>query len=48
VHVLSRDDGHLLGRIQVGSDPIVSPLVATTHGILVQTGNGNLVLVGAN
>lgn len=48
VHILSRTDGHLLGRIQVGGDPIVSPLVATTHGLLVQSGSGNLVLVGVN
>ena len=48
VHFLSRTDGHLLGRIQLGSDPITSPLVASSHGVLVQTGGGNLVLVGVN
>ncbi|MEO6986363.1 MAG: outer membrane protein assembly factor BamB [Paralcaligenes sp.] len=48
VHFLSRTDGHLLGRIQIGSDPIVSPLVATNRGVLVQTTSGNLVLVGVN
>jgi outer membrane protein assembly factor BamB len=48
VHILSRTDGHLLGRIQLGGDPILSPLVATPRGLLVQTGNGNLVLVGVN
>lgn len=48
VHFLSRTDGRLLGRIQLGGDPIVSPLVATERGILTQTGNGNLVLVGLN
>lgn len=48
VHFLSRTDGHLLGRIQVGGDAIISPLVATSRGVLVQTSNGNLVLVGVN
>lgn len=48
VHFLSRSDGRLLGRIQVGGDAIRSPLVATDRGILVQTGNGNLLLVGVN
>jgi len=48
VHFLSRADGHLLGRIQVGGGAIVSPLVATDRGVLVQTGGGNLVLVGVN
>jgi len=48
VHFLSRSDGKLLGRVRVGSDPIVSPLIATDKGVLVQTGNGNLALVGVN
>lgn len=48
VHFLSRTDGKLLGRVQVGGDAIISPLVATSRGVLVQTGNGNLVLVGVN
>lgn len=48
VHFLSRTDGHLLGRVQVGGGAIISPLIATTHGVLVQTGNGSLVLVGVN
>ncbi|NYT36983.1 outer membrane protein assembly factor BamB [Allopusillimonas soli] len=48
VHFLSRSDGHLLGRLDVGGDPLVSPLVATTRGVLVQNSDGDLVLVGAN
>ncbi len=48
VHFLSRTDGKLLGRVQVGGDAITSPLLATNQGVLVQTGNGNLVLVGVN
>ncbi|TAM89228.1 MAG: outer membrane protein assembly factor BamB [Candidimonas sp.] len=48
VHILSRADGHLLGRIQVGGGAILSPLLATDRGILVQTGNGDLDLVGVN
>lgn len=48
VHFLSRTDGALLARVQVGGDAITSPLLATPRGVLVQTGNGNLVLVGVN
>src|SRR5690606_34133728 len=48
VHFLSRDDGRLLGRIQLGDDPILSPLQASARGIVVQTGQGNLVLLGIN
>lgn len=48
VHFLSRTDGRLLGRVQVGGGAIVSPLVGTNRGVLVQTGNGGLLLVGVN
>jgi outer membrane protein assembly factor BamB len=48
VHFLSRVNGELLGRVQVGSGPIVSPLVATPRGVLTQTSGGNLVLIGVN
>ncbi|MCX5592622.1 outer membrane protein assembly factor BamB [Alcaligenes endophyticus] len=48
VHFLSRIDGKLEGRLSVGGGPIVSPLLGTDRGVLVQTGNGNLVLVGIN
>jgi outer membrane protein assembly factor BamB len=48
VHFLSRSDGHLLGRVQVGGGAIVSAPVASERGVLVQTGSGNLVLVGVN
>lgn len=48
VHLLSRTDGHLLGRVNVGGGAILSPLVATPRGVLVQTGGGNLLLVGVN
>lgn len=48
VHFLSRVDGAIEGRISLGGGAIVSPLVGTDRGVLVQTGNGNLVLVGIN
>lgn len=48
VHVLARTDGALLGRTQLGGGAIVSPPVATDRGVLVQTGGGNLVLIGVN
>lgn len=48
VHFLSRGDGRLLGRLGVGGGEVISPLLATPAGVLVQTGNGNLVMVGVN
>jgi len=45
VHLLSRTDGRLLGRVRTGSDAIVSPLIAASDGILVQTLGGQLLLV---
>lgn len=48
VHFLSRSTGRLQGRVNVGSGAILSPLVSTRYGVLAQSGNGNLVLVGVN
>jgi outer membrane protein assembly factor BamB len=48
VHFLSRTDGQLLARLSVGGGAIVSPLQTTSQGVLVQTGNGNLVMIGTN
>lgn len=48
VHFLSSSDGSLLARLSVGGDAIVSPVQITPAGVLVQTGNGNLVLIGTN
>lgn len=48
VHFLSPVDGQLLARILVGGGAIQAPLVATPQGILVQSGDGLLVLIGLN
>lgn len=48
VHFLSRTDGQLLARLSVGGGAIESPLQTTSQGVLVQTGNGNLVMIGTN
>jgi len=48
VHFLSRSDGRLLARLSVGGGAIVSPLQTTPQGVLVQNGNGDLVLIGTN
>lgn len=48
VHFLSSSDGSLLARLSVGGGAILSPVQATPSGVLVQTGNGNLVLIGTN
>lgn len=48
VHFLSRSDGSLMARLSVGGGAVVSPPQTTSQGVLVQTGNGNLVLIGTN
>ncbi|CAM4321444.1 outer membrane protein assembly factor BamB [Bordetella tumbae] len=48
VHFLSSSDGSLLARLSVGGGAILSPVQSTSAGVLVQTGNGNLVLLGTN
>ena len=47
IHLLAVNSGKLLGRVFVGGGAVVSPLTSTAHGILVQTGNGNLVMLDA-
>ena len=47
VHMLSTSDGTLLGRLSVGGGAIISPLTTTSRGVLVQTGNGDLVMLDA-
>lgn len=42
VHFLDRRDGRLLGRLNIGGGRVLSPLLATEHGIVVQAGNGSL------
>lgn len=46
IHFLSRTNGALMARLQLGSDPILSSPVATPRGVLVQTSEGKLILVG--
>jgi outer membrane protein assembly factor BamB len=48
VHFLAPTDGQLLARILVGGGAIQSPLVTTPQGVLVQSGDGLLVLIGLN
>jgi len=48
VHFLSPDDGRLLARISVGGGAIQAPPLATTQGILVQTGDGALIMIVLN
>jgi outer membrane protein assembly factor BamB len=48
VHFLSLADGQLLARILVGGGAISAPLVTTSQGVLVQSGDGLLVLIGLN
>lgn len=48
VHFMAPDDGHLLARISVGGGAIRAPLIATTQGVLVQTGDGALIMIVLN
>jgi outer membrane protein assembly factor BamB len=45
VHFLAQDDGRILARTPVGGGAIRSPLLATPQGVLVQTGDGALVML---
>lgn len=45
VHFMAQDDGHLLARVSVGGGAIRSPLLATPQGVLVQSGDGALVML---
>jgi outer membrane protein assembly factor BamB len=45
VHFLAQDDGRMLARTPVGGGAIRSPLLATPQGVLVQTGDGALVML---
>lgn len=48
VHFYEPNIGQLQGRVSVGdSRAIQSPLTATPYGVLVQTGGGRLVMLGA-
>lgn len=48
VHFMAPDDGRLLARLSVGGGAIRAPLLATTQGVLVQTGDGNLIMIVLN
>ncbi|MGB6242011.1 MAG: outer membrane protein assembly factor BamB [Castellaniella sp.] len=48
LHFLSRADGSLMARVQVGGGPITSALLTTPKGVVVQTSSGNLMLVGVS
>ncbi|MFT0532297.1 outer membrane protein assembly factor BamB [Castellaniella hirudinis] len=48
LHFLSRADGSLMARVQLGGGPIQSAPLTTPRGVVVQTGAGNLILVGVS
>lgn len=48
LHFLSRADGQLLARVQLGGGPLTSAPLTTPRGVVVQTGGGNLILVGVS
>lgn len=46
LHFLSRADGHLMARLQAGGGAVTSAPQTTDQGALVQTGGGQILLVG--
>lgn len=48
VHLLSRDDGALRGRIDIGGGMVSAPMQALDTGILIQTRRGALVAISAD
>jgi outer membrane protein assembly factor BamB len=48
VHFLSTTDGKLLARLAVGGGAVLSPPETTPRGVLVQTGDGKLLMIGTN
>lgn len=48
LHFLSRGDGRLMARLQVGGGPITSAPQTTDQGVVVQTGGGSVMLVGVS
>ena len=48
MHFFDPNIGQIQGRMSVGdSRAIKSPLIVTPYGVLVQTGGGKLVMLGA-
>lgn len=45
VHFMAQNDGRFLARVSVGGGAIRSPLLSTPQGVLVQTGDGALVML---
>ncbi|NDY83563.1 outer membrane protein assembly factor BamB [Orrella sp. NBD-18] len=48
VHFISSEDGRMLARLSVGGGAIRAPLTATPQGVLVQTGDGSLIMIVTN
>jgi outer membrane protein assembly factor BamB len=48
VHLLSVDDGGLLGRVSVGGGAMMAPLQSVDGGILVQTGDSSVAFIRLN
>lgn len=46
VHVLRKEDGHVVGRLRVASSPIVADMQRTGNGVIVQTRDGNVAAIG--
>ena len=47
VHVLSKEDGALRGRIDIGGGLVSAPMQALDNGVLIQTRRGALVAISA-
>lgn len=48
VHLLSSEQGELVGRVSVGGGMMQAPLLATPQGVLVQAGDSSLAMIRVN
>ena len=48
VHLLSVEDGELVGRVNVGGGAMMAPLQSVDGGVLVQTGDSTVALIRVN
>lgn len=48
VHVLRKEDGHVVGRLRVASSPIVADMQRTSSGVIVQTRDGHVTAIAVH
>lgn len=48
VHLISTENGEIVGRVPVGGGAMVAPAQATSQGVLVQAGDSSLAMIRVN